>query len=175
MLSAAEWTFNADIILKLYSDQANGCIIKDPTNDIIQEQNVDMIVDDVTMQHNAGQYHLDAQALMNICQQDIKLWDELLWVNGGLLGTLKTSYSLMIWNFDGNGRPTIQTEESLPPNTVHLTRKGETACVRRVAETEGVKILGVHKALNLQEHSALQHFITKTHTFANAINACPIP
>eukprot|EP00957_Ditylum_brightwellii_P003406 258107-Ditylum_brightwellii.AAC.1 len=116
-LSAAEWTFNADIILKCYSDQANGCIIKDPTNAIIQEQDADMIVDDVTMQHNAGQYNLDTQALMNICQHDITLWDELLWVNGGLLETLKTSYSLMIWNFDGNDQPTIQTEESLPQNT----------------------------------------------------------
>eukprot|EP00957_Ditylum_brightwellii_P107499 8202198-Ditylum_brightwellii.AAC.1 len=38
MLSSAEWTFNADIILKCYSDQANECIIKDPTNTIIQER-----------------------------------------------------------------------------------------------------------------------------------------
>eukprot|EP00957_Ditylum_brightwellii_P061953 4701763-Ditylum_brightwellii.AAC.1 len=57
---SAEWTFNADIILKCYSDQANGCVIKDPTNGIIQERDADMIVNDVTMQHNVGQYHLDA-------------------------------------------------------------------------------------------------------------------
>eukprot|EP00957_Ditylum_brightwellii_P064249 4875540-Ditylum_brightwellii.AAC.1 len=36
-------------------------------------------------------------------------------------------------------------------------------------------MLGVHKALNLQEDSVLHHLITKTHTFANAINICPIP
>eukprot|EP00957_Ditylum_brightwellii_P148147 11279459-Ditylum_brightwellii.AAC.1 len=34
---SAEWTFNSDIILKCYSDQTNGCIIKDPTNAIIQK------------------------------------------------------------------------------------------------------------------------------------------
>eukprot|EP00957_Ditylum_brightwellii_P016497 1239866-Ditylum_brightwellii.AAC.1 len=34
---SAEWTFNADIILKCYLDKANGCVIKDPTYDIIQE------------------------------------------------------------------------------------------------------------------------------------------
>eukprot|EP00957_Ditylum_brightwellii_P123988 9450982-Ditylum_brightwellii.AAC.1 len=45
MSSSAEWTINADMILKCYSDQANGCIIKDPTNVIIQEQHADMIVD----------------------------------------------------------------------------------------------------------------------------------
>eukprot|EP00957_Ditylum_brightwellii_P156290 11895513-Ditylum_brightwellii.AAC.1 len=60
---SAEWTFN--------------------------EQDTDMIIGDATMQHNARQYNLDAQALMNICQQDITLWDELLWVNGGLLETHK--------------------------------------------------------------------------------------
>eukprot|EP00957_Ditylum_brightwellii_P042589 3224629-Ditylum_brightwellii.AAC.1 len=47
--SSTEWTFNADIILKYYSDQAKGCIIKDRTNAIIQERDADMIVDDVTM------------------------------------------------------------------------------------------------------------------------------
>eukprot|EP00957_Ditylum_brightwellii_P208128 15355961-Ditylum_brightwellii.AAC.1 len=100
---STEWTFNADIILKCFSDQANRCIIKDPINTIIQERNADMIVDDATMQHNAGQYNLDARTLMNICQQDITLWDELLWANGGLLETLKTSYFLMVWNFDNTG------------------------------------------------------------------------
>eukprot|EP00957_Ditylum_brightwellii_P179469 13671480-Ditylum_brightwellii.AAC.1 len=81
----------------------------------------------------------------------------------------------MIWTFDENGCPTLQTEDSLPPNTVHLTREGEPLHLRRVAETEGVKMLGIHKALNIQEHSALQHLITKTHMFTNAIIACPIP
>eukprot|EP00957_Ditylum_brightwellii_P119651 9129055-Ditylum_brightwellii.AAC.1 len=36
-------------------------------------------------------------------------------------------------------------------------------------------MLGVHKALNLQERSVLQYLQEKTHQFAKAINSCPIP
>eukprot|EP00957_Ditylum_brightwellii_P202333 15329705-Ditylum_brightwellii.AAC.1 len=36
-------------------------------------------------------------------------------------------------------------------------------------------MLGVHKALNLQETDSLKHIHTKIIIFAKAINACPIP
>eukprot|EP00957_Ditylum_brightwellii_P169436 12895835-Ditylum_brightwellii.AAC.1 len=36
---------------------------------------------------------------MSYVDHDVNLWDELLWITGGLLEKLKTPYSLMVWDF----------------------------------------------------------------------------
>eukprot|EP00957_Ditylum_brightwellii_P185989 14160040-Ditylum_brightwellii.AAC.1 len=60
-------------------------------------------------------------------------------------------------------------------NKVYLTRNGQQTPLRQYNKTEGIKVLGVHKALNLQERSVIQYLQGKMHHFTKAINSCPIP
>eukprot|EP00957_Ditylum_brightwellii_P206477 15348625-Ditylum_brightwellii.AAC.1 len=76
-----------------------------------------MFVDDNRQMHNNGKMHATARQLMSYVDHDVNLWDELLWITGGLLDRLKTTYSLMVWDFELSGKPFIIPMEQLPENT----------------------------------------------------------
>eukprot|EP00957_Ditylum_brightwellii_P047767 3628514-Ditylum_brightwellii.AAC.1 len=92
-----------------------------------------------------------------------------------ILESLKSRYAMMIWDFDIDGTPYFKKEKDLAPNQVTLTREGEQLRVKQYAEDEGIKMIGIHKALNLQKTDYLKHIKNKTITFATVIGACPIP
>eukprot|EP00957_Ditylum_brightwellii_P055715 4221559-Ditylum_brightwellii.AAC.1 len=163
------WNFNSDIILKIYPKEAHGCIIKDSTENISQERDANMFVDNQTMQHNDGKYDNVEKTFMQLVHDDINLWDNLLYVISGLLESMKSGY------VENNGTPRLKKEAHLEENTVHLQCEGRKLQVQRYAEDKGIQMLGVHKALNLQEIDSLKLICTKTITFAKAIKACPIP
>eukprot|EP00957_Ditylum_brightwellii_P164016 12487947-Ditylum_brightwellii.AAC.1 len=72
--------------------------------------------------HNNSQSNATAVKLMEFVDHDINLWDGLLWLTGGLLKRLKTTYSLMVWTFEADGTSYIAPEIMLPQNTVKLRR-----------------------------------------------------
>eukprot|EP00957_Ditylum_brightwellii_P113206 8632807-Ditylum_brightwellii.AAC.1 len=169
------WGFISHLCLVQWDKKAYGCKIYDPTETILQVHNTDMFVDDMTAQHNGGKFNSDEIKLMEITQHDINLWDTTLNIVGGLLESQKSGYSLMIWNFNKHGTPHLKKEEDMQQNTVYLTRNRQQTPLRRYKETEGIKMLGVHKALNLQERSVLHYLKGKIQQFTKAINSCPIP
>eukprot|EP00957_Ditylum_brightwellii_P177298 13506285-Ditylum_brightwellii.AAC.1 len=73
--SPASWTFNSDTILKIYTKEAHGCIIRDPTKTKQQERDADMFIDNQTMQHNGGRYNHNEETLMRYAHHNINLWD----------------------------------------------------------------------------------------------------
>eukprot|EP00957_Ditylum_brightwellii_P087558 6665626-Ditylum_brightwellii.AAC.1 len=73
-----------------------------------------MFVDDNTLMHNTTSRDATAPDLMQNVQHDAELWGWLLWVTGGLLEFLKSSYFLVIWQFSKEGKPSISM--NLPPN-----------------------------------------------------------
>eukprot|EP00957_Ditylum_brightwellii_P206499 15348714-Ditylum_brightwellii.AAC.1 len=169
------WGFTLHLCLVQYNKKAYKWKICDPTEAILQVRNADMFVDDMTAQHNRWQFNLDEIKLIEITHHDINLWDTTLNIAGGLLESQKSGYSLMIWTFDLNGTPHLKKEEDMQQNTVYLTRNGQQTPLQQYKETEGMKMLGVHKALNLQERSVIQYLKGTTHHFTKAINSCPIP
>eukprot|EP00957_Ditylum_brightwellii_P122097 9311907-Ditylum_brightwellii.AAC.1 len=69
--------------LKCYDDNAKGCVIQDTTGQIKFNQNAKMYVDDNKNMHNNGQSNATAVKLMEFVDNDINLWDGLLWLTGG--------------------------------------------------------------------------------------------
>eukprot|EP00957_Ditylum_brightwellii_P025595 1934206-Ditylum_brightwellii.AAC.1 len=118
------WSFTSNTCLDEYSDKAHGCIIKDPTKTLKQERDADMSVDSLTAQHNSGRYDYDEVTLVTMTNHDINLWDQLLYIAGGLLESLKTGYALIIWQFSKNGMPSLKKEEDLVPSTVSVKQDG---------------------------------------------------
>eukprot|EP00957_Ditylum_brightwellii_P083616 6356123-Ditylum_brightwellii.AAC.1 len=85
-------------------------------------------------------------------QQNAEIWGRLLWVAGGLLEFLKSSYFLVIWWFNKDDSPTITTD--LPTNTVQLTNaQGSTSKLQQVSLEEGIEMLDVRRATTMQEDS----------------------
>eukprot|EP00957_Ditylum_brightwellii_P126213 9622190-Ditylum_brightwellii.AAC.1 len=106
-------------------------------------------------------------------QKDAELWGPLLWITGGLLEFIKSSYFIAVWIFSAEGHPSITT--SLPPNIMHLTDAQEsTSKLRRVSPTDGIKILGIRKAATLQETTERKLLHQKTGQYVKALSACPL-
>eukprot|EP00957_Ditylum_brightwellii_P195236 14873966-Ditylum_brightwellii.AAC.1 len=91
-----------------------------------------------------------------------------------ILEFLKSSYFLVIWNFDVSGRPRIVPEAELPPNTVTVTdANGYTAKLHQIIEKEGIEMLGVKKAATLDETTEFEMLMDKTSLYVSAKALCP--
>eukprot|EP00957_Ditylum_brightwellii_P001007 80531-Ditylum_brightwellii.AAC.1 len=71
--ASPSWNFNSDTILKIYSKETHGCIIKDPTENTSQERDTDMFVDNQTVQQNDGKYNNNEKTLMQLVHNNINL------------------------------------------------------------------------------------------------------
>eukprot|EP00957_Ditylum_brightwellii_P189308 14409275-Ditylum_brightwellii.AAC.1 len=96
----------------------------------------------VRQMHNDGMRDVTAHQLMSFVDHDVNLWDELLWITGGLLECLKTTYSLMVWDFEESGKPFITPMEELPANTVKIRCNGIATTMKQTAENKAIRNLG---------------------------------
>eukprot|EP00957_Ditylum_brightwellii_P032643 2474403-Ditylum_brightwellii.AAC.1 len=132
-----------------------------------------MFVDDNTLMHNTPHPSTSAEELMENVQHDAELWRRLLWVTGGLLEFLKSSYFLVIWKFTAKGKPDISL--NLPPNKVQLTNANRSSTkLKRVQPNDGIEMLGVHKAATLQETTEKNRLHKKLGCFIKAISTYPL-
>eukprot|EP00957_Ditylum_brightwellii_P152748 11627295-Ditylum_brightwellii.AAC.1 len=98
-----------------------------------------MFVDDKSLLHTEKRWDTSAPELMNIGTGDLSLWDKYIWTTGGLLEWLKMEYSLLIWNFEANGKPVIAQDYELPQNTVVIHRHGFDTAVKCISTTKAPK------------------------------------
>ena len=163
------------VILYVNTKLAKGCKIKQiqPQGVTSLKTNADAFIDNATLLHNTCKFNTRAQELMLQVQHNASIWSRLLWVTGGLLEFLKSSYFLMIWNFTEEGKPYIVEEKNLPVNNVQLIDAAGTATkLKRYAPTKGIKMLGSHKAATLQETTEFDYIHTKGEKFLKALLSC---
>eukprot|EP00957_Ditylum_brightwellii_P173853 13235765-Ditylum_brightwellii.AAC.1 len=155
--SPSGWLFISNVILKCYTQLAKGCILQDPTEMISMPTHADMFVNDNTLMHNAQSFSAPTWLIINNKQHDTEIWGRLLWVSGEL----------------NDRTPTIST--NLPPNNIRLMDAQEsTMKLKCVAPYEGIAMLGVRKAANLQETTGKTYLRKKLERFIKAISACPL-
>eukprot|EP00957_Ditylum_brightwellii_P000793 62755-Ditylum_brightwellii.AAC.2 len=69
----------------------------------------------------------------------------------------------------------IIPEEDLPTNVVQLTdANGNSAVLRQVSASKGIKMLGIYKAATLDETEELDYLHNKTATYTSVACACPL-
>eukprot|EP00957_Ditylum_brightwellii_P168267 12809870-Ditylum_brightwellii.AAC.1 len=92
--------------------------------------------------------------------------------NCRVVRTLKTTYSLMVWDFKETGKPCITPMEELPANTVKIRQNEIATTMKQAAENKAIRNLGVNQALTLQEKTEPANLKTKAHKFAYAVSVC---
>eukprot|EP00957_Ditylum_brightwellii_P044307 3361977-Ditylum_brightwellii.AAC.1 len=112
------WACISDILLKCYHQLCIGCTIQDPDKLIMVSCNADIFMDNNTLMHNSKDFAETPTQLMHNIQQDVELWGRLLRATGGLSEFLRSTYFLLIWQFESSGRPIIVPKEELPTNTM---------------------------------------------------------
>eukprot|EP00957_Ditylum_brightwellii_P114600 8738777-Ditylum_brightwellii.AAC.1 len=146
-----------------------------PANDIKLKCNADIFVNDNTLMHNDPQGDVTPHTLMTNIQHNAETWSRLLWVSGGFLEFLKSTYFLLIWAFAASGQPMIIPKEDLPTNVVQLTDANSNSTVlHRVSASKGIKMLGIYKAVTLNETKELDYLLNKAATYTSAACTCPL-
>eukprot|EP00957_Ditylum_brightwellii_P057201 4334467-Ditylum_brightwellii.AAC.1 len=169
-----KWTCTVNTALRCYDKKAKGALIKDPTGRNSTQQTAKMFVDDNKQMHINRVRSASATQLMSYINHDVNLWDELLWITGGLLEKLKTTYSLMVWDFEPSGRPVITPMSKLQENTVKIRCQGIATMLKKTSEDKAIRNSGVSRALTLQEVTELANLKAKMHTFAYAVSVCSL-
>eukprot|EP00957_Ditylum_brightwellii_P014083 1062309-Ditylum_brightwellii.AAC.1 len=164
----SKWTCTVNPCLKLYNKRAKGCKLKDPTYQLTGKNRAKIYADDNKTMHNNSVYNANANDLMQYVDKDINLWDNLLWLTGGLLEILKTMHSFMGWQFTMEGILSLTLMAALPENYMKLRREGIATTIKRSLEENAIWNLGVHLALNLQITTELNVLKAKTMKFGNA-------
>eukprot|EP00957_Ditylum_brightwellii_P017914 1349648-Ditylum_brightwellii.AAC.1 len=68
------WTCIVDVVLKCYNRLAKGCIMEDPTKNIVLRDNSEMFVDDASHHHNDRNKAKVPQQLMMNVRHDTEMW-----------------------------------------------------------------------------------------------------
>eukprot|EP00957_Ditylum_brightwellii_P078241 5949071-Ditylum_brightwellii.AAC.1 len=97
-----------------------------------------MYANDTKTMHNNGVYNASANDLMQYADKDVNLWDNLLWLTGGLLEQLKSTYGLMVWQFTTEGMLSLTLIAALPENSVKLKRGRIATIVKRSLEDKAI-------------------------------------
>eukprot|EP00957_Ditylum_brightwellii_P037925 2868572-Ditylum_brightwellii.AAC.2 len=94
---------------------------------------------------------------------------------GGKLEIIKTKYVLMIWIFDGSGKPILMDEQDLPLNDVEIPKAtGQNTVLERIPVQKGFRMLGVRQAGIMQMEIEFDHQLGKTCKFACTILTLPL-
>eukprot|EP00957_Ditylum_brightwellii_P041836 3168902-Ditylum_brightwellii.AAC.1 len=107
------WMFYTNMLTTLYNKTVGGSNTRNHTNKITVCRNMDMIVDDATLNHT-NTFDMDADLLQTQTHRVISIWGENLGVTGGLLEYTKTKYTMLIWKFCSDGKPAIMKEKEFP-------------------------------------------------------------
>eukprot|EP00957_Ditylum_brightwellii_P170200 12956313-Ditylum_brightwellii.AAC.1 len=86
-------------------------------NTITVRRNVDMIVDNATLNHT-NTFDTDADLLQAQIQCNLSIWGEYSGATGGLLEYKKTQYTMIIQKFCPDKKPMVMKEKELPGNKV---------------------------------------------------------
>eukprot|EP00957_Ditylum_brightwellii_P105054 8007248-Ditylum_brightwellii.AAC.1 len=162
-------------ILKVHKYLATGCTIRriQQNSTPSLKTNANAFVNDATLLHNTENFNKTAINLMNQVQHDAGIWGRILWVAGGLLEFLKSSYFLLIWDFNEDGAPFIVDETDLPANTIKLVdAAGHSTNLKRFSPNKGIKMLGSHKAATLQDNAEFDYILEKAEQFLCALLPC---
>eukprot|EP00957_Ditylum_brightwellii_P204501 15339551-Ditylum_brightwellii.AAC.1 len=128
-----------------------GSTMRNPSGTIIVPRDVDMTVDDATLNHT-DEFNTSLEKLMTQINSKVSTWGQYLGDTGGLLEFTKAKYNMLIWNFEPNRRIYIEKGETLPDNKVFVKDStGKRTEIQRVEGNTALRMLGAQKAGTLDE------------------------
>jgi hypothetical protein len=113
---AVIWVFISSVLFTLHEKQAHGATFVSPDGETTVHLSMVGFVDDSTSRTNDFTNPTEnLQHIIDATQADAQLWNDLLWISGGLLEIAKCSYHLLTFLFHSNRIPFPQAGTHGPP------------------------------------------------------------
>jgi len=142
--AAIRWTLISHSLISAYQSEATPWRIKSMLRDIIITLGIDAFVDDTNMIHgNKGD--ADLSKILQIVQNNFRLWQGLLQSSGGTLNPSKCSWTPFLWKYNQFGHARLTTLPSDPKFQLYasdLAGQQHTLWINKPMDV--VRLLGVH-------------------------------
>jgi hypothetical protein len=146
--SPAIWCIISSVLFSCHQDKGHGAFFCTPDQQMSVSLSMIGFVDDSTGQTNSFLQNDQSQPelLRAIMQLDAQLWNDLLWLSGGLLELSKCSFHHIHFDFAPDGTSMMRSGKFGTPLQVHdeLTNALVTIPAKSVFQSH--KTLGHHKA-----------------------------
>jgi hypothetical protein len=180
-LASALWMIISCILFSAMDKICHGASFCDPTNKIIHQRTSDGFVDDVTHWFNLG---LRYSLLHNVSFNDIasgleregQSWERLLWTTGGKLELTKCLYYILIYKFEPDGTPRMESVTNMGDDLVALT-SGQEPIPSRIDHRECSKAhrtLGMWPTPDGSTDTQFAESIAKSKRFAKGVAKAPM-
>jgi hypothetical protein len=146
--SPAIWCIISSVLFSCHQDQGHGAYFCTPDQEMSVSLSMIGFVDDSTGQANSFVQNDQSQPelLRAIMQLDAQLWNDLLWLSGGLLELSKCSFHHIHFDFAPDGTSMMRSGKFGAPLQVHDERTNSLVTIPAKSVFQSHKTLGHHKA-----------------------------
>lgn len=142
--SCTRWGFISDAIIKAYNRRSHSAQIKSPISHIFSDHRVQAFVDDsrlfIIFKALSG---IDILEIFASLQQDVQLWEKLLFATGAKLELTKCKFLVFTWEFDDDGNPHIVLMKDNSKMIITDSERQQDIEVDSIPVDESYKLLGV--------------------------------
>lgn len=156
--SPAIWCIISSVLFSCHQEQGHGAYFCTPDQEMSVSLSMIGFVDDSTGQVNSfRQNNQPTPAFLRaIMQLDAQLWNDLLWLSGGLLELSKCSFHHIHFDFAPDGTPMMRSGTFGAPLQVHDELTDTLVTIPAKSVFQSHKTLGHHKAPAGKNRTQLQ-------------------
>jgi hypothetical protein len=166
--SPAIWCIISSILFECHQEKGHGAYFCTPDQQMSVALSMIGFVDDSTGQVNEFTQNVQPTPafLRNVMQLDAQLWNDLLWLSGGLLELSKCSFHHIHFDFAPDGTPMMRSGTFGAPLEVNDELTGAPVTIPAKSVFQSHKTLGHHKAPAGKNNTQLK--VLRTCSDANA-------
>jgi hypothetical protein len=173
--SPAIWCIVSSILFSCHQDRTHGAYFCTPDQQMLVSLSMIGFVDDSTGQANSflSDDQSQPELLRAIMQLVVQLWNDLLWLSGGLLELGKCSFHHLHFDFAPDGTASLRAGIFGKPLQVHDKLTNTSVKIPAKSAYTSHKTLGHHKAPAGKNVKQLQVLRTNSDGFAKLVSTSP--
>jgi hypothetical protein len=164
---------STSILLKGLERLARGITFCDPSQSRSYNNKAAMFIDDNSSATNRFRRWLHQRPtptdIVDDLQKDAQVWERLLFTSGGLLKLKKCLYYVMSWEFDAEGRASLNTKDSIPSLNLSNGTTPGTKAINQFDCTQPHKYLGLWNSPSLSMTKNLAALTQTAHDYSRRI------
>ena len=170
------WLFVSTLISRIQDDNAQGCTLRDPTNQLTVIWTHVIFVDDTYLIHTLPNPRAQPKDLSSLVTTDLSLWNQGIYTTGGKLEPLKTKYYILEWKFKPSGEPYLDTNITNGQPVTLDAGDGPTTIqrIRPDKEPKQFKSLGTEIPGTLDQQYEVESATKKIKIFHKFLLSCPL-
>lgn len=169
--SGDKWGALSDAIIRAYCKNSSTAKRYGPISFIQITEKIKAFVDDTSIYIIVEDD--DGRTIEEHIQRSTQWWEKLINASGGQLEITKCKFSLMKWDFDSEGRASLQTSNNIPIQIQDSESTNEFK-VDQLNHSTAYKYLGCHIAIDGNMTTQIQELEKKCNQLATSFAQCPL-